>query len=211
MRSAGKGNDVLYIRRLALSNWLRFQGEHEIELEQKVYAICAEHEDDPERVQTVVVRLMHVEKANRTTRICAQEEQASALFDLEWNETTMQLPKAHRVRTICCTWDQSLPTVERQFRCFRGGHGSKADAEAPVGSRRQQWQLRAKQLPMGNATGKFTQPTVQPHDHLSRRNSLLAGVVRTNGHGSIVAALPIEALGSKGRADAASQEAACCS
>ncbi len=40
---------MIWIERLRLTNWLRFEGEHEIELEQKVYAICAEHEDDPER------------------------------------------------------------------------------------------------------------------------------------------------------------------
>lgn len=40
---------MIWIERISLTNWLRFQGEHEIELEQKVYAICAEHESDPER------------------------------------------------------------------------------------------------------------------------------------------------------------------
>ena len=40
---------MLWIERIALTNWLRFEGDHELLLGPKVYAICAEKVDDPER------------------------------------------------------------------------------------------------------------------------------------------------------------------
>ena len=44
-----RGNGPLYIASIRLMNWQRFQGPHAANLDQSVYAITAEHEDNPGR------------------------------------------------------------------------------------------------------------------------------------------------------------------
>jgi len=44
-----RGSEPLYVKTIRLMNWQRFRGRHEIPLEPTVYAITAEHEEQPGR------------------------------------------------------------------------------------------------------------------------------------------------------------------